>query len=81
MVTVAGFAKTKKLTDSYHRLSNMQNQDMMKKCRKLRSAMPATQIDPRGKARRRPKSQFFKKLAIKLLILEGKSVKIPAGVS
>ena len=42
--------------------------------------MPATQIDPVGEARRRAKSPFFKKTAIKLLILEDKSVKKRAGV-
>ena len=72
--TATGFAKTKKLTDSYHRLSNMQIQPMMKKCRKLRSAIPATQIAKLGGAVRRAQVPFFRKTAINSSILENKCV-------
>ena len=41
---VRNFTKIKKVAHVYHRLSNMQNQDKMKKCRKDRSAIPATQF-------------------------------------
>ena len=61
MMSVRGFAKTEKLAHSYHRLSNMQIQHMMKKCRKPRSAVPAMQIAHRGSAARRGKGPFFLK--------------------
>ena len=73
-MSVRGFAKTEKLAHSYHRLSNMQIQHMMKKCRKPRSAVPATQIARVGSAARRVQGPFFRKTAINLSILEDKYV-------
>ena len=70
MITVRGFAKTEKLAHSYHRLSNMQIQHMMKKCRKPRSAVLATQIAHSGGAAWRAQGPFFRKTAINLSILE-----------
>ena len=52
------FAKNKKVAHLYHRLSNMQNQDKMKKCRSDRSAIPATQIDRVGRPRRSVQAPF-----------------------
>ena len=80
MMSVRGFAKTEKLAHSYHRLSNMQIQHMMKKCRKPRSAVPATQIARVGGPDRRAQGPFFRKTAINLSILEDKWLKIPAGL-
>ena len=79
-MTETGFAKTEKLAHSYHRLSNMQIQHMMKKCRKPRSAVPATQIARGGSPARRAQGPFFRKAAIKLSILEDKLVKRRTGL-
>ena len=80
MMSVRGFAKTEKLAHSYHRLSNMQIQHMMKKCRKPRSAVPATQIAHRGGPQRRAQGPFFRKTAINLSILEESFVRMSTAL-
>ena len=59
----------------------MQIQHMMKKRQKLRSAIPATQIDPVAQAERRARGPFFKKTDMFFLsILEDKRVEDRPGV-